>query len=124
VILLADDSEIVLSTLGDFLRAQAYQVVVARHGGEALEKARQLHPAVILMDIQMPVIDGLEAIRRLRAEADPGLAATPVIALTALAMSGDLDRCLAAGANAYVPKPVNLEKLIKLIKTCLRGNPG
>jgi CheY-like chemotaxis protein len=122
VILLADDSEIVLSTLSDFLRAQAYQVVVVHHGGEVLEKARQVRPAVILMDIQMPVLDGLEAIRRLRAEADAGLAGTPIIALTALVMSGDLQRCLAAGANAYVPKPVNLERLMKIIRTYLKGD--
>ena len=119
VVLLADDSEIILSTLGDFLRAQSYQVVVARRGDEALEKARQVRPAMILMDIQMPVLDGLEAISRLRAEADPQLATTPVIALTALAMPGDQERCLAAGATAYVSKPVNLETLARVIKSHL-----
>ncbi len=123
VILLADDSEIVRSTLGTFLRAQAFQVVTASQGGEALEKAREVRPAVILMDIQMPGMDGLEAIRWLRAEPEAALAATPVIALTALAMAGDRERCLAAGANAYVPKPVSLDVLLKTIQTYLAQGP-
>jgi CheY-like chemotaxis protein len=69
------------------------------------------------MDIQMPVMDGLEATRRLKDDAH--LAAIPIIALTALAMSGDRERCLAAGANEYMSKPVSPVKLIETIATCL-----
>jgi CheY-like chemotaxis protein len=69
------------------------------------------------MDIQMPEMDGLEAIRSLRIDAD--LATIPIIALTALAMPGDRERCLEAGANDYLSKPVNLKKLVKAIQTYL-----
>ena len=71
------------------------------------------------MDIQMPVMDGLEAIRRLRADPDASLAATPIIALTALAMPGDRERCLAAGATDYMTKPVHLGRLVQIIQTLL-----
>jgi CheY-like chemotaxis protein len=66
------------------------------------------------MDIQMPQMDGLEAIRRIRA--DPELQAIPVVAVTALAMAGDAERCLAAGANAYLSKPVRLKELVATIE--------
>jgi CheY-like chemotaxis protein len=68
---------------------------------------------VIIMDIRMPDLDGLTAIRELRAQ--PDLARVPIIALTALAMPGDRERCLAAGATAYVSKPINLRELVRII---------
>jgi CheY-like chemotaxis protein len=74
-------------------------------------------PALILMDIQMPALDGLEATRRLRAHTD--LANTPIIALTALAMPGDRERCLAAGVNDYLSKPLSLKQLLNLIESYL-----
>ena len=70
------------------------------------------------MDIQMPEIDGLDATRRLRAM--PAFAATPIIALTALAMSGDRERCLEAGANEYLTKPVSLKRLVEVIQHLVR----
>ncbi|EFO80477.1 two-component hybrid sensor and regulator [Oscillochloris trichoides DG-6] len=110
-ILLAEDNEDNISLLLDFLPFHGYALTIARNGQEALDLARECHPDAILMDIQMPVMDGIEAIRRLRADPDPGLAHTPVIALTALAMPGDRDRCLAAGADAYIVKPLVLHDL-------------
>ena len=100
-------------TIGDYLKSQGYQIVVAHDGLEAIEKAETSNPQVILMDIQMPVMDGLEAIRRLRA--NPRFETTPVIALTALAMRGDRERCLEAGADEYMSKPVGLKALANTI---------
>jgi CheY-like chemotaxis protein len=80
---------------------------------------RANRPDVVVMDIQMPGIDGLTAIRLLRGEA--ASATLPIIALTALAMSGDRDRCLAAGANAYLAKPVSLRDLMETISALLPG---
>jgi len=74
------------------------------------------------MDIQMPVMDGLEAIQKLRN--NPQFKDIPIIALTALAMSGDDDRCLAVGANAYVTKPVRLKQLVGTIQNLLQSTSG
>ncbi len=114
VILLAEDEGNNIYTLSTYLVAKGYQVVVARNGAEALARAHDSAPALILMDIQMPGMDGLEAIRRIRA--DTTLAAIPIIALTALAMPGDCERCLAAGANEYLSKPVSLKGLVNAIE--------
>jgi PAS domain S-box-containing protein len=118
-ILLAEDNEVNLEVVYDYLRGTGYQVVIARTGREAIEQAVAIRPDVILMDIQMPEMDGLEAIRRLRAQ--PEFAATPIIALTALAMAGDRERCLAAGASEYLSKPVSLRGLGELLQRLLQA---
>jgi PAS domain S-box-containing protein len=118
VILLAEDNEVNIRMTVDYLADRGYHVIVARNGLEAVSRAKEEQPALILMDIQMPGLDGLEATRRIRAEA--ALATTPIIALTALAMPGDRERCLAAGANDYLSKPVNLSNLVSLIKGYLK----
>jgi CheY-like chemotaxis protein len=112
--LLAEDSEANINTVFEYLTIKGYQVVVARNGAEALERARETRPAVIVMDIQMPGMDGLEATRRVRADAD--LAKIPIIAMTALTMPGDRERCLEAGVNEYVGKPVSLKDLVRMIE--------
>ena len=117
LILLAEDNMANILTIGDSLEGHEYQVVVAHAGLSAIEMAEAHQPDIILMDIQMPVLDGLEAIRRLRAL--PRFAATPIIALTALAMSGDRERCLEAGANEYISKPASLKGLVKSINKLL-----
>jgi CheY-like chemotaxis protein len=110
--LLVDDNQANLDLLMDYLPRAGYQVAIARNGIEAVASAEELQPALILMDIQMPVLDGMEAIRRIRAA---GMHATPIIAVTALAMRGDRERCLAAGANAYMAKPVSMRTMLTAI---------
>ena len=119
LILLAEDNMASILTIGEYLKTQGYQVVQAHDGLEALEKAQSNNPDVILMDIQMPVMDGLEVVRRLRK--DPRFVATPMIAITALAMPGDRERCLEAGANEYMSKPVRLKILKKTIEDLLEN---
>ncbi|MFN2133649.1 MAG: response regulator [Anaerolineae bacterium] len=115
LVLLAEDDETNISVMRDYLEAKGCRVLVARDGLEALARVRQRRPDLILMDIQMPNMDGLEATRRLRADAHT--ADIPVIALTALAMAGDRERCLEAGADAYLSKPVRLHELADMVET-------
>nr|MBP7687395.1 PAS domain-containing protein [Thermoflexales bacterium] len=117
LVLIADDNETNLQSLVDYLTAAEFRVTVARNGVEAIKRAQEDLPDAIVMDIQMPTMDGLEAIGHIRA--DPTLAQVPIIALTALAMQGDRERCLAAGANDYLSKPVRLKQLVKTIETQL-----
>jgi PAS domain S-box-containing protein len=117
VILLAEDNMANVLTISEYLESHGYTIVNAHNGLEAIQKAEETNPGIILMDIQMPVMDGLEAIRRLRA--NPRLRDTPIIALTALAMPGDRERCLTAGANEYMSKPVGLKKLFHTINEML-----
>jgi PAS domain S-box-containing protein len=114
LILLAEDNELTISALRDGLQDLGYQVVVARNGQEALDRAAERRPDVILMDMQMPVLNGLATTRQLRAQ--PVFAATPIVALTALIMPGDRERCLAVGANEYLGKPVSPHGLAALIE--------
>ncbi len=118
-ILLAEDHEANQMMLSEYLQDQGFDVIRAGNGLEALAKAAETLPDLILMDIQMPEMDGLEAIRRLRAQ--PRFASTPIMALTALAMRGDRERCLEAGANEYLSKPVGLKKLVHIISELLEG---
>ncbi len=117
LVLIADDNETNLQSLVDYLTAAEFRVTVARNGVEAIKRAQEEQPDAIVMDIQMPTMDGLEAIGHIRA--DPTLARVPIIALTALAMQGDRERCLAAGANDYLSKPVRLKQLVKTIESQL-----
>ncbi|NTU85022.1 MAG: response regulator, partial [Chloroflexales bacterium] len=109
LILLADDSAENVAVLRDYLQSAGYRVVVAHDGMEAVTRTLELRPALILMDIQMPLLDGLAAIRQIRAT---GMTTTPIIALTALAMAGDRERCLEAGADVYLARPVSLRTLL------------
>jgi len=120
LILLADDNETNLGTYSDYLQFKGFQVRLARQGDEAVALAADLKPDLILMDVQMPGMDGLEATRHIRRHPDRQVAATPIIALTALAMPGDRERCLEAGANEYLSEPVSLTVLIKTIETQLK----
>ena len=116
-ILLVEDNQANITTISDYLEIAGYQVVVALNGRQAIEMADQYLPDLILMDIYMPVMDGLEAIRLLRS--DERFADTIIFALTALAMPEDRDRCLEAGANEFLTKPIQLKALLARIKAYL-----
>jgi len=117
LILIAEDNEANIMTISSYLTAKGYRLVLAGNGQEAIEKAMSAQPDLILMDIQMPVMDGLEATKQIRQI--PSLVNIPIIALTALAMTGDRDRCIAAGANEYIAKPVKLKQLTYTIEQLL-----
>lgn len=117
LILLAEDNETNIITMSSYLSAKGYQILCAKNGQEAIAMALSSQPDLILMDVQMPVMDGLEAMRQMRQI--PNLANTPIIALTALAMTGDRDRCIKAGANEYLTKPVKLRLLTQTIQNLL-----
>lgn len=112
-VLLVDDNENNLEIISFYLRAQGCRVRTARSGREALASAHAQHPDIILMDVLLPEMDGLETTRRLRAESR--FAQTPIIALTALAMPGDRERCLDAGMDDYLSKPIGLKALHKAV---------
>jgi PAS domain S-box-containing protein len=118
LILLAEDNEANIATFTSYLKAKGYRILSATDGQQAINFAKAHHPDLILMDIQMPVIDGMEAIKQIRL--NPDLVDIPIIALTALAMTGDREKCLAVGANEYLSKPIKLKSLDQMIQTWLK----
>ena len=110
-ILIVEDTDTVITLMSEYLQHKGYQVLLANNGMQGVLLAKENHPDLILMDVMMPVMDGLEAARQIRA--DESLKKTPMIALTALAMPGDLERCLAAGMNDYLSKPVEFRELLE-----------
>jgi signal transduction histidine kinase len=114
LVLLAEDNQANILTISSYLEAKGYRIILAKDGLEAIAVAKLHHPDLILMDIQMPKMDGLESIKNIRLE--PQLTKVPIIALTALAMTGDRDKCLEAGANDYLAKPIRLRALAQLIQ--------
>jgi len=116
-ILLVEDNEANIMTVFSYLDAKGYEVTIARNGQEALDLLESLQPDLILMDMQMPIMDGLQATKRIRQIS--AFANTPIIAFTALAMPSDIDICLAAGANSYISKPVKLRELTQAIQRLL-----
>jgi CheY-like chemotaxis protein/signal transduction histidine kinase len=118
-VLVVDDDMRTVYALAATLRAKGADVVVADTGKAALEVLdRQPNIEVVLMDIMMPEMDGYEAMRRIRADGRFG--ALPIIALTAKAMKGDAERCVEAGASHYLPKPIDADRLMALLATCMQ----
>ena len=122
LIILAENNEANIKTISIYLQAKGFRVVVARNGREAVEQAHRLNPNLILMDIHMPEMDGLTATRELRRRTN--FSDIPIIALTALAMPGDREKCLEAGASDYLSKPVSLQRLVEVIEANLTKRPG
>jgi two-component system, cell cycle response regulator DivK len=120
-ILLVEDNEMNRDMLSRRLERRGYEIVIAVDGQEGLTAARTQRPDLILMDMSLPVIDGWEATRRLKAE--PQTRTIPVIGLTAHSMAGDREKVLAAGCDDYDTKPVELPRLLQKIEALL-GRPA
>jgi len=121
-ILLVEDNPVNQRVAAELLRRRGYEVATATNGREALEAIERALFDAVLMDIQMPEMDGLEATRRLRADAR--FADLPVIAMTAHAFKGDRDRCLLAGMNDYVAKPVRADQVAAVLERWIASKPS
>ena len=116
-ILIVEDNELNLRLFCDLLRAHGFEVEPVKDGREALERARAFEPDVIVMDIQMPYVSGLELIEQIKAEEI--LAKVPVLAVTAYAAKGDEERIRDAGAEGYVSKPISVAKFVEAVRALL-----
>lgn len=121
-ILLVEDNQANMRLIGMVLRKKGYKLLVATDGEEALAVAMKGKPDLIVMDIQLPKMDGLEVTRRLRLT--PQFRQTPIIALTASAMEGDREEIIAAGCDEYISKPVNTRRLPQLVAEMLQRGRG
>jgi len=117
-ILLVEDNEMNRDMLSRRLERRGFEVVIAVDGKQGVELARSTSPDLILMDMSLPVIDGWEATRQLKASAD--MKGVPIIALTAHAMSGDREKALEAGCDDYDTKPIELPRLLAKIDALLQ----
>ncbi len=118
-ILLVEDNEDNWDMLSRRLQRRGYEVALATDGGQAVTMAQSDHPDLILMDMNLPVLDGWSATRAIRAQAQGGDAHVPIIALTAHALAGDREKALEAGCDDYHTKPVEFPKLLGQIETLL-----
>lgn len=116
-ILVVEDQEDNRSILRDLLTRAGFEIIEAANGADGVTLARAEKPDLILMDIQLPVLDGYEATRRIKS--DPALAATPVIAVTSYALSGDEEKAMSAGCDAYVTKPFSPRLLLAKVREFL-----
>lgn len=121
-ILLVEDHEEIWDFLSRRLKRRGFDVVLAHDGQQGVDKARAERPDVILLDMNLPVMDGWTAARAIRS--NPELNSLPIIALTAHAMSGDRERTLEAGCTDYHPKPVDFSKLLSQIDAALGSAAG
>jgi two-component system cell cycle response regulator DivK len=121
-VLVVEDNDKNMKLFRDVLVASGYRTLEATTGGEAVKLAAEHAPDLVLMDIELPDIDGLETLSRLRA--DERTASIPVLALTAQAMHGDRERFLAAGFDDYISKPVNVLELVDTVRQHCDGGDG
>jgi CheY-like chemotaxis protein len=115
LILLAEDNRTSIEIVLNYLKSLDCELLVALRGDDAVRMMIERRPDLMLMDIQLPHMDGMAAMRQIRSHPDPKIAATPILALTTLAMRGDRERCLAAGANDYLSKPFTMRALAEAI---------
>ena len=121
-ILVVEDNEKNMKLLRDVLQATGYRTLEASTGGQALMLATEHGPALVLMDVRLPDMDGVEALRRLRM--DERTASIPVLAVTAQAMKGDRERFEEAGFDGYVSKPVDIDELLTTVEQHCGGRRG
>ena len=113
-VLIVEDNELNMKLFNDLLEAHGYVTLGTRNGVEAMDLARKHRPDLILMDIQLPEVSGLDVTRWLKA--DPELKAIPVIAVTAFAMKGDEERIREGGCEAYLSKPISVAKFLETVR--------
>ena len=121
-VLIVDDNAMNVDLVSFLLAADGMQVESAADAAQASARIAAQHPDLILMDIQMPGVDGLELTRRLKA--DPATRHIPIVALTAYAMKGDEERMLAAGCDGYIAKPVEVASFTRRVRSFLSGSAG
>ena len=117
-ILVIDDDQSFLEAIKQAFLSEKYEVMTARSGRDGLQQALAFHPDIVILDIMMPEMDGYEAIHEIRK--DSRFTSTPVIALTAKAMKEDRQKCLDAGASDYISKPIDITKLLSLLRIWLK----
>ena len=115
-----EDNERNLKLVRDVLEFAGYKTLAAADGEQGLSLARQHHPDLVLMDLQLPGIDGLEALARLRE--DPRIATTPTVALSAFAMKDDRERCLRAGFDGYLEKPIRVREFPTQVRAFIEAS--
>ena len=113
-VLVVEDNELNLKLFCDLLRAHGYVAEPVRDGGEVIARARSLRPDLVVMDIQLPRVSGMDLIQELKA--DPDLRHIPIMAVTAYAAKGDEERIRAAGAEAYIAKPVTVTRFLAAVQ--------
>lgn len=113
-VLIVEDNELNMKLFNDLLEAHGYITLGTRHGMEAIDLASKHEPDLILMDIQLPEVSGLDIIRKLKA--DDTMKAIPIIAVTAFAMKGDEERIREAGCEAYLSKPISVGKFLETVR--------
>ena len=116
-VLIVEDNELNMKLFHDLLEAHGYQTIQTRNGIEALDLARAHRPDLILMDIQLPEVSGLEVTKWIKEDDD--LRAIPVIAVTAFAMKGDEERIRQGGCEAYISKPISVSKFLETVRAYL-----
>lgn len=121
LILVVEDNEKNRKLVRDVLTVKGYRLLETETGEEGVRLAREERPALILMDIQLPGINGIEALRRLRA--DPATASIPVVAVTASAMMTDRQKIMAAGFDSYQAKPISVRPFLELVREVLDRPP-
>lgn len=119
-VMIVEDNELNMKLFRDLIEAHGYRTVQTRSGLTAMDLAREHRPDLILMDIQLPEISGLDVTKRLKADAE--LKSIPVIAVTAFAMKGDEERIREGGCEAYISKPISVTRFMHTIKSFLGEN--